>query len=1192
MQQNQTIYRMQLFGSLQIQRGDEFISINGEKSRSLLAYLVLHPRVLHRRELLADMLWPDAFPDRVRRNLSDLLYRLQKEIDSNWLTINADTIALQSNDNLGVDVWEFDRLILSKDNNDLEKAVDLYTGSLLPEIYEDWILPERELRRGHYISALETISANYESQGKLQQALLFARRLILAEPLHEPANQVYIRILGRLRRFSEALVHYDYLCTLLRDELDSKPSTETDAVLQSLLRERDIENPSIEFEEASPFVGRKTERAVALTVVEEMLNGSGSLLAVEGEAGIGKSRLLREIASGARWRGATVLHGQASETPGSSPFSPLIEALMPFINSPRGEQLASLLNRETLTLLAPINPAWSLESVSGDISIEQGSKRFYNALNLFGETLAKLTPVVLMLDDLHWANSVLWECLRFFATGFAQQGGLLILAYRRVETVQSVGWAIIQAWDRDGFLKIISLKPFTVEEVTQLIGEKENIDPDDIHAWSGGNPFFINDWLADPELVLTEKHAVFSRRLSALSPAAKSALESAAVLGEKIPFQIWVQIAELSPVLLAGATDELTAGQWLQPSTLGYAFTHDLIRSTVYDEMDVTRKRGLHERAALFYLTYEPDNFRARAFHLDQAGLEADAAKVYCLAGEQDLARFAFQEAQKSFERALVLMPKAFVKERVEIALGLARASGIVGDRELQESALKEALAGAESNSVPRLRALFNAGKFASITGRGVDAKARLEDALTLAKSLKDHSTEIEVILALAQLAREQSLWSAAKEYYDQALILARRTSNSSFEASALRGIGYIFSEQGLPNESILWLEKAIAVYTKAGNTWQIVLTQLGLISIFPEVGEWDKLLALAKEVIPVLESYGDRPNVAVARHNMALAYRALGNPTQARMMLEENLPLFESIRSRRALGVTQLALGEVAEDEDKYDLAISLFHLALANAESVESLDGIAAAQFCLGSLFVKLEQPLDAIPLLEAALASWIEQGNLWERNQTEVVLGLALLMVGERARAEELVENGWDYFQSGTRMGEKPQKWLWSLYRLLVGLSQSDRAREILGAVYEELQRQAKNISDPAQRREFFEQVPENFAIVKAYDQLVGGPRVISKSLARKDVPLGRTLRKDEFVTVQWTLNAVEDDSIFDKAERRLYRLKRLLEEAGKQGAAPTDDDLAQALGVSRRTILRDMQSLSSKTSKPPTRKRKSN
>jgi hypothetical protein len=216
-------------------------------------------------------------------------------------------------------------------------------------------------------------------------------------------------------------------------------------------------------------------------------------------------------------------------------------------------------------------------------------------------------------------------------------------------------------------------------------------------------------------------------------------------------------------------------------------------------------------------------------------------------------------------------------------------------------------------------------------------------------------------------------------------------------------------------------------------------------------------------------------------------------------------------------------------------------------------------------------------------------MEQENDWERNQTEAVLGLALLTVGQKARAEESASFGWEAFKSHKIMGEKPQRWLWSLYRLLLGLNQSDRAQEILQGAYAELQRQAKNIHEPGMRRGFFERVPNNRAILNAYDQLLGSPRTRTVSLARRDVPLGRALREDDFTTVTWTLNAPDDESIEDKAERRQHRLKRLLAESTAQGAAPTDDDLAQALEVSRRTILRDMQILHEQAP-PSTRKRK--
>src|SRR5688572_10136864 len=119
-------HRIYTFGSLQIQNENTAVLLKGEKTRSLLAYLILHPRIFHRREMLADMLWPDAAPDRVRRNLTDVLYRLQRDFSFEWLKIDAESIALQSNENLWVDVWEFDHLIASKDHDNLQKVAEIY----------------------------------------------------------------------------------------------------------------------------------------------------------------------------------------------------------------------------------------------------------------------------------------------------------------------------------------------------------------------------------------------------------------------------------------------------------------------------------------------------------------------------------------------------------------------------------------------------------------------------------------------------------------------------------------------------------------------------------------------------------------------------------------------------------------------------------------------------------------------------------------------------------------------------------------------------------------------------------------------------------------------------------------------------------------------------------------------------------
>ncbi len=378
--------KIYLFGALRVIRDGTVCPVNGEKTQSLLAYLALYPRTPHNREKLADLLFAEARLERVRRNFSDTLYRLQKALGSEWFIIEGDTVALRVDEHVWADVWEFEQNSGSDLDTSLEKAIDLYAGDLLPELYDEWLDADRELLRGQYLATLEKLAGRQEIRGELNQALLTLRRLIAAEELHEPAQQAYLRILGRLHRYGEALAHYEYLQSLIRAELNVEPLAETRQIAQSIERERDLATAQTEVAERVPFLGRKTERATLISSVEAMINGKGAIIAVEGEAGMGKSRLLREIAPSIQWRGATLLQGTSSETPSASPFSALTGALAPLVNSPRGMQLEALLSKEILAALAPLNLTWPAKTELNDLPSQLASNRFYDALFTFGVT--------------------------------------------------------------------------------------------------------------------------------------------------------------------------------------------------------------------------------------------------------------------------------------------------------------------------------------------------------------------------------------------------------------------------------------------------------------------------------------------------------------------------------------------------------------------------------------------------------------------------------------------------------------------------------------------------------------------------------------------------------------------------------------------------------------------------------------
>lgn len=1189
--------RVFLLGALRLDDARGPRSLTSGKAVTLFSYLLLYPRVPHQREALAELLSPDAPVERVHRNFSNTLYRLRRTLGEGWLELGAGTVTVRAGPDLWVDVWEFEQLATSAVDADLERAVELYAGELVPEIYDEWILGRRELCRQQFVAALETLAAHKEAEGDLKAALMHTRRLLTADPLHEPAHHTYLRLLGRLQRYGEALAHYDYLCRLLRTELDAEPLTETRALARAIEDERRVASAAPQLhQERMPFVGRSAERALGVAAVEGVLAGRGGILAIQGEAGIGKSRLAREIAASARWRGVTVLSAAASETPAASPFQPLADALGSLLDGPRSQQLEALLPAGTLAALAPIHPQWRERGGGDGAPLEQAHSRFFSALHPFGETLARLTPLLLLLDDLQWADPALCTSLAALAPALAQHGALVLVAVRRPEGEATPVGEMLRAWDRAGRLKTIVLAPLDVEQVAELVSSRADADPFEIHALTEGSPFMIGEWL-EGEPGHPAAASLTARRIRTLSESGRTALEGAAVLGESIPFSLWGEICELPLLTLAGIGEELTARHWLEPSPAGYSFVHDLLRNAAYDRLEPARRAELHERAARVLGARDPENARARAFHLDRAGMREEAVKAYREAAAQDTGRLAFREAQSALERALELMPHVPTPARVETALELAQVCEITSDHAHHRTAAEEAWRGALylENAELLLQARLAMGRTLGWSGAGEDArraKAHLSEALALARERKDTAREIQALFELGNLASKQGDWGEARKYYAGAeeRMPTRGERSATLEEIDRRIQSSIALQIGALPDLIKELDRELTVERRAGNRLNELGIRMRLLGALYNLSAWDRLSAIAKETLPLAEEVGDRFKTATVQYVQGMAAYCLGDYTGAQDLFGRAHEGYVAVNDLRSAGLAINMLGLVAEGKGEHERAVTLLVEAVEGATARETTLEAAYARHDLGALRVRLGQFTEAISLLEAARAAWTEQNNLLLRVKSEAFLGLALLGARERARAQEFTAGGVDAFRAGVPPGEQAQAWLWALYRLCCEFAPEDIANAVLRAAYDELQRQARTIGDHALRKSFFERVELNREIVNAYDRLTSTVRVLSRPLARRGAPLGRALTAEEFVTVQWMIRAPEDEVIADKTERRRHCLGRLLREAQAQDAAPTDDDLAHALGVSRRTILRDMQALAAEATMPSTRKRK--
>ncbi|MAT99808.1 MAG: hypothetical protein CL608_21925 [Anaerolineaceae bacterium] len=302
-------------------QGKPVSSLSGDRPISLLAYLLLHRQTAVSRQHLAFTLWPDSSDSQARANLRNLFYTLRQTLPDADTYLAGDSMTLQwrSDAPLELDVAEFEAALAAAQSaaSDVEKqtwletAVTLYKGDLLPDNYDDWIIPLRETLRHAYLDALHQLMHLLEEAGDYRAAARYGQRLLQSDPLDETA---YVQLM-RLHAFSgdRAGVRrlYETCVTTLRRELDVEPGPATQAAYEQLLR-LEAPAPSLELEgrpaasqlrplplpvPATTFIGREAELA---HVAELLAEPTCRLLTIVGPGGIGKTRLALQTAEGHR----------------------------------------------------------------------------------------------------------------------------------------------------------------------------------------------------------------------------------------------------------------------------------------------------------------------------------------------------------------------------------------------------------------------------------------------------------------------------------------------------------------------------------------------------------------------------------------------------------------------------------------------------------------------------------------------------------------------------------------------------------------------------------------------------------------------------------------------------------------------------------------------------------------------------
>jgi DNA-binding SARP family transcriptional activator len=646
--------------------GVEAHRLGARKARTLLKVLALARGRPVSVDRLVDCLWPAEPPARPAAEVAVLVSRLRAVLGADRIVRSDAGYGLRANwldlDALAELTEEASRR-LAAGSSALARAaaagaLALDRGPLLadepdaPWAEVDRAAATRLLSQARHTAALAALAA-----GDPPAAAELAERLLDHDPYDEAALRTLMAAHASAGRPASALAAYARARARLGEDLGVDPSPDTEAVHTAILREQPV--PGIVIGPTSPYPpattgeaglpGRDGELAALDAALERAAAGGLEIVAVEGEAGIGKSRLLSVWADRARAAGCTVLAGRCDELERSLPLEALVDALARHLQAVGPEEAARLLGPDGPTLGSVLGrgaaagetglPATTVGALADPAT---GRALLFDALLAVFARAALGAPVVLLLDDAHLAGASTLDWLRF-ASHRGSALHILVVAARRPEEGLP-----IPATAR------ITLGPLDLDAAEAVVGPQRAAA---LHARSGGHPLFLVELAAvegAEELPASIREAV-SARCDLAGPAAATTMRTAAVIGPEVDLDLLAGVLRLPPAELLDHLEEGVRRRLLVESGSAFAFRHELVREALVAGASASRRALVHREAGrVLAARPRPDPLEV-AYHARLGGDDERAATALCEAARLASERHDHAEAERRLDQAIAL---------------------------------------------------------------------------------------------------------------------------------------------------------------------------------------------------------------------------------------------------------------------------------------------------------------------------------------------------------------------------------------------------------------------------------------------------------------------------------------------------------------------------------------------------------
>jgi len=959
------------------------VQVRSSRAVALVAFLAVHAGSPQPRQRIAGLLWPDSTDAQALTNLRRELHHLRHVLgDEASLVVTPRDLCWCDTSTCQVDVRVFGRerqaaLAAAETGDDdgllvhAAAAIAVYRGELLPGGYEDWLLAARSQLERECVELCDLVCAAGSRRGDLAQAVPAARRRVRLQPLEEVGYRTLMELQADLGDRAGAVSTYHHCASVLERELGVAPDPATRKVFQRLTappgpaaRSPATTSPATTSPgagrpglAAAPLVGRSAELSALQDVWQAAAAGRRGLILVRGAAGVGKTRLVAEVAETARVQGAVVATARCFGAAGRLALAPVADWL-------RHDAVRSA--------TANLDPVWRAEVArllpTGDH--RAGSRAMTDAWqrHRFFEGLARaLTavrrPLLLGLDNVQWCDQ---ETLAFvtFCLTLAEDAPLLVAATVREEDLgenrELAGWIVRMR--ATGLLTEVPLSPLLAADTARLAeaiaGQRlPRADTGLLHAATGGFPLYVIEaarGAADPggpPLPAGDLTAVLRERLDQGSATARELAGLAAAAGANFTLDLLTEASDLDADAVVAALDELWRRRIVREFRDGYDFSHDLLRETAYAGISPPQRWLLHRRIAQGLELLHAENTDGVAVQLAEqwarGGRPERAVAYYERAADVAAGRFALAEEIRLHEAALSIIA----------AMPAGR------DRDSRELAVLEAMA-----------APLNARYGYS----SPDVQQALERSIALAESLGRTGSRVAALASLGGAFFVQGRMADSHRTASQALDLADPRSELAGQAHVITGFSAV--SLGRPADGLGHLE--LGTELASGDVWLSFGTRPDVHgTAFAAHALWllgreEEALAASREAITLARAIDHPYNQAVALGYACITHQMRGDRPGLRSAVDELRRLCDRYGFAYYREWALIADGWCREDAS----GLGLVRQGIRNLRWQRAFTRMPYWLTMLADLFARENQPAAARATLDAAVAAGHAHQDLW--------------------------------------------------------------------------------------------------------------------------------------------------------------------------------------------------------------------